>query len=91
MWAARYAQALFDLASDQKQVAAVEADLKSLKAALRRQPRPAGPGGLAGVQRRGQGQGPGRHRREGASSTPTTMKFLGLLAANGRAVGAARR
>ena len=30
----RYAQALFDLASDQKQVAAVEADLKSLKAAV---------------------------------------------------------
>ena len=30
----RYAQALFDLASDQKQVAAVEADLKSLKAAI---------------------------------------------------------
>src|SRR5581483_3055965 len=30
----RYAQALFDLASEQKQVAAVEADLKSLKTAL---------------------------------------------------------
>ena len=52
-----------------RQVAAVEADLKSLKAALRRQPRPARPGRLAGVQRRGQGQGPGRHRRQGASST----------------------
>jgi F-type H+-transporting ATPase subunit delta len=31
----RYAQALFDLASETKQIAAVEADLKSLKAALR--------------------------------------------------------
>ena len=31
---ARYAQALFDLASDEGQVAAVETDLKSLKAAL---------------------------------------------------------
>lgn len=30
----RYAQALFDLASDRKQVAAVEADLKSLKTAI---------------------------------------------------------
>ena len=30
----RYAQALFDLANEQKQVAAVEADLKSLKAAI---------------------------------------------------------
>ena len=30
----RYAQALFDLANDQKQIAAVEADIKSLKAAI---------------------------------------------------------
>ena len=34
---ARYALALFDLAKDQGQVAAVEADLKALKAMQRRE------------------------------------------------------
>ena len=79
----RYAQALFDLASEQNEVAAVEADLKSLKAALAdsRDLRtlvgsPAFSGedkarGLAAIAER-------------ARFNPTTRKFLGLLAANGR-------
>lgn len=81
---ARYAQALFDLANDQKAVAVVEADLKSLKVALieSRDLRIllASPTfsaedkakGLAGIAAR-------------AKFTATTQKFLGLLAANGRA------
>jgi F-type H+-transporting ATPase subunit delta len=80
----RYAQALFDLANDQNEVPAVEADLKSLKAALResRELRtllgsPAFTAedkakGLAGIA-------------QAAKLHPTTRKFLGLLAANGRA------
>jgi F-type H+-transporting ATPase subunit delta len=80
----RYAKALFDLATEEKQVAAVEADLKSLKAALAdsRDLRvllgsptfSAGDKakGLAGIAER-------------AKFNPTTKKFLGLLAANGRA------
>ncbi len=80
----RYAQALFDLASEQKNVAAVEADLKSLKAALAdsRDLRVlvASPAfssedkakGLAAIAAK-------------AKFNATTKKFLGLLAANGRA------
>jgi F-type H+-transporting ATPase subunit delta len=80
----RYAQALFDLASDQNQVPAVEADLKALKAAIAdsRELRVllASPAfssedkgrGLAGISAK-------------ARFSPTTHKFLGLLAANGRA------
>ena len=86
---ASYAQALFDLASDQKQVAAVEADLKSLKAAL--------------AESRDL-RDPGAARRRSAPRTrprawpaiaakakfnATTQKFLGLLAANGRAAALA--
>jgi F-type H+-transporting ATPase subunit delta len=81
---APYAQALFDLANDEKQVAAIEADLNSLKKALAdsRELRVliASPTfsaedkakGLVGV---------------GASGkfNMTTLKFLGLLASNGRA------
>ena len=81
---ARYAQALFDLANDQKQVAAVEADLNSLKAALAdskdlrtlvHSPTFSAEDkakGLAGIAVK-------------AKFNPTTRKFLGLLAANGRA------
>ena len=81
---ARYAQALFDLANDQKAVAVVEADLKSLKVALieSRDLRIllASPTfsaedkakGLAGIAAK-------------ANFNATTRKFLGLLAANGRA------
>jgi F-type H+-transporting ATPase subunit delta len=80
----RYAQALFDLANEQKQVAAVEADLKSLKTALAESKdlrvlvgSPAfGAGdkakGLAAIA-------------DKAKFNATTKKFLGLLAANGRA------
>jgi len=81
---ARYAQALFDLANDQKQVAAVEADLNSLKAALAdskdlrtlvHSPTFSAEDkarGLAGIAVK-------------AKFNATTKKFLGLLAANGRA------
>ena len=81
---ARYAQALFDLANDEKQVGAIEADLNSLRKALAdsRELRvligsPTFSSedkakGLVGV---------------GASGkfNMTTLKFLGLLASNGRA------
>jgi len=81
---ARYAQALFDLATDQKQVAAVEADLNSLKRALAdsKELRTliASPTfsaedkakGLVGIGAK-------------AKFNMTTLKFLGLLAENGRA------
>lgn len=80
----RYALALFDLANDEKKTAAVEADLKSLKKALAESrdfrtllASPAfGPDqkarGLDGVAAK-------------AKLNPLTRKFLGLLAANGRA------
>ncbi len=79
----RYAQALFDLASEQTEVAAVEADLNSLKAALADSKdlrtllnsptfNAAAKGkGLAGIAAK-------------AKFNATTRKFLGLLAANGR-------
>ena len=82
--AGRYAQALFDLSKDQNQIAAVEADLKSLKAALAdsrdlkvllgspRFDAEAKGKGLAGIADKGR-------------FNATTKKFLGLLAANGRA------
>ncbi len=81
---ARYAKALFDLAKDEGRIAAVESDLKSLKAMLKDSadlrtligsPKfsAADKGkGLAGVAVK-------------ARLNPTTQKFLGLLAANGRA------
>jgi len=80
----RYAQALFDLATDQKQVAAVEADLNSLKAALAESKdlrtllfspsfnAEAKAAGLKAIAAK-------------AKFNPTTQKFLGLLSANGRA------
>ena len=81
---ARYAQALFDLANDEKQTVAVEADLKSLETAIAdsRDLRTllASPTfssedkakGLAGIAAK-------------AKFNVTTAKFLGLLSANGRA------
>jgi F-type H+-transporting ATPase subunit delta len=80
----RYAQALFDLAKDQNQVAAVEADLKSLKAALAEsrdlQILLASP--TFDAEAKGKGLAAiARH----AQFSATTQKFLGLLAANGRA------
>jgi F-type H+-transporting ATPase subunit delta len=80
----RYAQALFDLASDQNAVAAVEADLKSLKTALAesRDLRIllASPSFSADDK----GKGLAAIAQAGAFNG-TTRKFLGLLAANGRA------
>ena len=80
----RYAQALFDLATEHKQVAAVEGDLASLKLALAdskdlrtllNSPTFSAEDkakGLAGIAAK-------------AKFNATTQKFLGLLAANGRA------
>ena len=80
----RYAQALFDLASDEKRVAAVEADLKSLKAAL------ADSHDLRVLVRSPAFSAEDKAKGLGAIAAkakfdPTTKKFLGLLAANGRA------
>jgi F-type H+-transporting ATPase subunit delta len=75
---------LFDLATDQKQVAAVEADLNSLKSALAESKdlrtllfspsfnADAKGAGLKAIAAK-------------AKFNPTTQKFLGLLSANGRA------
>ena len=80
----RYAQALFDLATEQKTVAAVEADLKSLKAALAdsRDLRVlvASPAFSAEDKAKGLAAIAVKAKFNG-----TTKKFLGLLAANGRA------
>jgi F-type H+-transporting ATPase subunit delta len=80
----RYAQALFDLAREEKRVAAVEKDLKELKAMIAGSPdlrtlilspkfkADAKGKGLAAVAAK-------------AKFNDTTRKFLGLVAANGRA------
>jgi len=80
----RYAQALFDLATDQNQVAKVEADLKSLKAAIAdsRDLRVLLQSPAFGSDDKGKGLAAIANT---AGFTPTTKKFLGLLAANGRA------
>jgi F-type H+-transporting ATPase subunit delta len=82
--AQRYAKALFELASETRALGAVESDLKSLSAALadsadlrRLLASPAFSAadkakGLAGIAAK-------------AKYNATTVKFLGLLAANGRA------
>ncbi len=79
----RYAQALFDLASEQKQVPAVEADLKSLKTALRdsHDLRMLVGSPAFGAEDKGKGLAA---IAEAAKFNATTKKFLGLLAANGR-------
>lgn len=80
----RYAQALFDLATEQKKVAAVEADLKSLKAAIAdsRDLRAllASPAFDADDKRKGL-----TAIADKAKFDAVTKKFLGLLAVNGRA------
>ena len=80
---ARYAQALFDLASDEGQVAAVEADLKSLKAALAdsRDLRVLLASPAFSAEDKGKGLVAIAVR---AKFNMTTVKFLGLLTANGR-------
>jgi len=79
----RYAQALFDLATDENNVASVEADLKSLKAmsADSKDFRTllASPAFSAGDKGKALDAVAVK-----AKFNPTTRKFLGLLAANGR-------
>ena len=79
----RYAQALFDLATDEKSVAAVEADLKSLKK-MRTESKDfrtllASPAFSAGDKAKALSALAAKGKFHG-----TTKKFLGLLAANGR-------
>ena len=80
----RYAQALFDLATEQKQIAAVEADLTSLKAALAESKdlRTLLGSPAFGAEDKSKGLAA---IAAAAKFNPTTRKFLGLLAANGRA------
>lgn len=80
----RYAQALFDLAKDQNEVPAVEADLKSLKAALAdsRDLRFLLESPAFGSEDKGKGLAA---IANSAGFSQTTRKFLGLLAANSRA------
>jgi F-type H+-transporting ATPase subunit delta len=82
--ASRYAQALFDLAKDQKAAAAVEADLTSLKAALAdsRDLRVLLQSPAFSSDDKAKGLGAIAAK---AGFHATTRKFLGLLAANGRA------
>jgi F-type H+-transporting ATPase subunit delta len=79
----RYAQALFELAKDQRETAAVEADLKSLKA-MRAESADlrtllASPAFDAETKGRGLAA-----IAAAAKFGPTTQKFLGLVAANRR-------
>jgi F-type H+-transporting ATPase subunit delta len=80
----RYAQALFDLASDENQVSAVEADLKSLKTALAESKDLRVLIGSPAFNAQDKGKGLAAIAVK-AKFTSTTRKFLGLLAANGRA------
>ncbi|MDZ4376061.1 MAG: ATP synthase F1 subunit delta, partial [Phenylobacterium sp.] len=80
----RYAQALFDLATEQNQVAAVEADLKSLKAAIAdsKDLRTLLGSPAFGSEDKAKGLVALGTK---AKFSLTTLKFLGLLASNGRA------
>ena len=80
----RYAQALFDLAKDQNQLAQVEGDLKSLKAAIAdsRDLRVLLESPAFSAEDKGKGLAAIANTAKFAA---TTRKFLGLLAANGRA------
>jgi F-type H+-transporting ATPase subunit delta len=80
----RYAQARFDLASETKQIAAVEADLKSLKAALRDSDDLRVLVGSPAFSAEDKGKGLVAIAVK-AKFNITTIKFLGLLATNGRA------
>ena len=80
----RYAQALFDLARDENAIAAIEADLKSLKA-MRAESADlrtliASPGFTAEAKAKGLAA-----IADKAAFNATTKQLLGLLAGNGRA------
>ncbi|MFN9927258.1 MAG: F0F1 ATP synthase subunit delta [Phenylobacterium sp.] len=81
---ARYAQALFDLAGDEKRIPAVEADLNALRAAIAesRDLRVLLSSPTFGVEDKARGLAGIAAK---AKFNPTTAKFLGLLATNGRA------
>ena len=80
----RYAQALFDLAIDEKNVAAVEADLKSLKAmhAESKDLRTLLASPAFSAEDKGKGLAAIAAK---AKLNATTVNFVGLLSANGRA------
>ena len=80
----RYAQALFDLAKDENQVFNVEADLKSLKAAIAdsRDLRILLESPAFKAEAKGKGLAAIADK---AKFNSVTRKFLGLLAVNGRA------
>ena len=81
---ARYAQALFDLASDRDALPAVEADLKGLEQA--RADSPEFRLLLASPVYSAEDKGKGLAAiAKAAGVNPTTAQFLGLLAKNGRA------
>lgn len=80
----RYAQALFDLANDEKKVAVIARDLKALKTMLAesRDLRVLLASPAFGSEDKGKGLAAIAAK---AKLDTTTQKFLGLLAANGRA------
>ena len=82
---ARYAQALFDLAKDEGRIAPVEQDLKSLKAMLADSSdlRTLLASPKFGAEAKGKGLAAVAAK---AKLNPTTIKFLGVLSANGRFV-----
>ncbi len=80
---ARYAQALFELAKDQRQTAAVEADLKSLKAMLADSADLRTLIGSPGLPAADKARGLAAIA-EAAGFSATTAKFAGLVAANRR-------
>lgn len=80
----RYARALFDLANEQNQVAAVEADLRSLKSALAESRDFRTLLASPAFSAEDKGKGLLAIARQ-AGFNDTSRKFLGLLAANGRA------
>ena len=81
---ARYAQALFELAKDGREVAGVEADLKSLKAMLADSPDLRTLVASPGFDAEAKGKGLAAIAAA-AQLSATTTKFLGLVAANRRA------
>lgn len=80
----RYARALFDLAKEERGLAAVEKDIKSIKAALKESSDLRTLVGSPAFSAEAKGNGLAAIADK-AKFNPTTKKFLGLLAANGRA------